>query len=149
MKMVRDLGWKECPKCNGTGRDSTGLVAPGEPNFCGRCGGSGRADFPVRRPGPDPVEGPEPLEAARSPIETLRADASFLRHYLQYSVVSVAVRDNMGNVVNTFAAVQIPDWAVRQRLDDIDAAIAAEAGRAVSPGQPELHDSISQPPPAS
>jgi hypothetical protein len=40
-------------------------------------------------------------------------------------IVSVQVKNEHGYVVNSFAAVQIPDWAVKQRLDDIDAAIQA------------------------
>jgi len=46
-----------------------------------------------------------------------------LRHYWEHFTVHVPVKDERGYVVNSFAAVQIPDWAVRQRLDDIDAAI--------------------------
>jgi hypothetical protein len=57
------------------------------------------------------------------PIDTLRSDAAFLRNYLANYVVYVPVKDERGHVVNGFAAVQIPDWAVRQRLEDIDAAI--------------------------
>ena len=71
----------------------------------------------------------EQLEAARHPLETLKSDAQFLRHYLEHYVVSVPVTDRNGNVVNRFAAVQIPDWAVKQRLDDIEASIEAEEGR--------------------
>lgn len=56
-------------------------------------------------------------------FETLRADAAFLRHYLEHYIVHVQVKDERGYVVNSFAAVQIPDWAVKQRLEDIDAAI--------------------------
>jgi hypothetical protein len=60
-------------------------------------------------------------------LETLKSDAAFLRHYLEYYTVHVATKDERGHVVNGFSAVQIPSSAVRQRLDDIDAAIAAAA----------------------
>jgi len=63
-------------------------------------------------------------ESESDPLNTLCADADFLRHYLANYVVSVQTKDERGYVVNSFAAVQIPDWAVKQRLDDIDAAIA-------------------------
>ena len=68
------------------------------------------------------------MEDARDVIETLRSDAAFLRHYLNYHVVGVQTKDERGYVINSFAAVQIPDWAVKQRLDDIDAAIAKAQG---------------------
>lgn len=64
-------------------------------------------------------------EAVRVLRETLRSDAAFLRHYLANYIVSVQTKDERGYVVNGFAAAQIPDWAIRQRLDDIDAALAA------------------------
>lgn len=57
--------------------------------------------------------------------ETLRSDALFLRHYLENYIVSVQTKDERGYVVNSFAALQIPDWAVKQRIDDIDFALAA------------------------
>jgi hypothetical protein len=58
-----------------------------------------------------------------SPLRTLRSDAAFLRHYLTHYTVSVSTRDERGYIMNSFTAIQIPDWAVKQRLDDIDAAI--------------------------
>ena len=75
------------------------------------------------------------IAAAPDQHETLRTDAAFLRHYLANYIVSVVTRDERGYPTNSFAAVQIPDWAVKQRLDDIDAAIA-KAG-AVENSQPE------------
>ena len=77
--------------------------------------------FPQRS---EPID----MEPARDPIETLRSDAAFLRHYLANYIVSVQTKDERGHVVNSFAAVQIPDWAVKQRLDDIDASIEKFAG---------------------
>ena len=68
------------------------------------------------------------IAAAPEQLETLRSDAAFLRHYLANYVVHVATKDERGHVVNGFAAVQIPDWAVKQRLDDIHAAIAKAEG---------------------
>lgn len=58
-------------------------------------------------------------------LQTLRSDAAFLRHYLENYTVSVQTKDERGYVVNGFMAAQIPTWAVRQRLEDIDHAIAA------------------------
>jgi hypothetical protein len=68
------------------------------------------------------------LEPARDPIETLRADAAFLRRYLESNVVTVYTCNKLGGITNSCAAVQIPDWAVKQRLDDIDASIARFGG---------------------
>jgi hypothetical protein len=72
----------------------------------------------------------QPMEPARDPIETLRADAAFLRHYLESSIATVHVRNARGGITNSYTAVQIPDWAVKQRLDDIDASIARFSGAA-------------------
>lgn len=97
-----------CERCGRPLEESEGLL-------CHRCDIEQRGDAK-----PAAVE----MEPARPALETLRSDAAFLRHYLGSNVVSVPVEDYQGRIVNRFEAVRIPVWAVRQRLDDIDAAIA-------------------------
>lgn len=43
--------------------------------------------------------------------------------------VHVATKDERGHIVNGFAAIQIPDWEVKQRLDEIAAALAGSEGK--------------------
>lgn len=71
----------------------------------------------------------QPMEPARDPIETLRAGAAFLRYYLANNTAHVSVHNARGGIVNSYTAVQIPDWAVKQRLDDIDASIERFGGK--------------------
>ena len=49
-----------------------------------------------------------------------REMAAWLRHYLEHYRVGVQTKDERGYVTNSFGAVQIPDWAVRQKLDLLD-----------------------------
>lgn len=55
-------------------------------------------------------------------VEALRADALFLRRFLEL-LHSVPVADERGHIVNSFAAALVPDWELKQRLEDIDAAL--------------------------
>lgn len=75
------------------------------------------------------AETPQPTdtEQAATPLETLSSIALFFRRHLERRI-SVPVTDEKGHTVNRYAAVQIPDWEMRQRLDDIDASIAAAKG---------------------
>lgn len=59
-------------------------------------------------------------------LETLRSDRLFLKRYLD-QLVHISTRDDKGNIVNGFAAAQIPDWTLRQRIDDIEAGLARAA----------------------
>lgn len=69
---------------------------------------------------------PEQMEPARPAVEGLRAMAAFLRLYMEHFTVHVQGVDRApgGHHPSGFAAVQIPDWAVKQRLADIDATLA-------------------------
>jgi len=59
--------------------------------------------------------------------EALHSDALFLRRFLE-KLTHHSVTGLHGQVVNGYAAAEIPEWEMRQRLDDIEAAIApAEA----------------------
>ncbi|HET9320023.1 MAG TPA: hypothetical protein VFO27_09610 [Bryobacteraceae bacterium] len=79
------------------------------------------------------------IDAEFAPVlETLRSDAGFLRRFLE-QLKHVPVKDERGYVVNSYAAALIPDWEMRQRLDDICAAL----GEPVS--EPEK---VTPPPPA-
>ena len=68
------------------------------------------------------------IAAAPDQNETLRAEAAFLRRHLE-RLIHVSVEGG-GQIVNGFAAAQIPDWEMRQRLDDIETVLAkVESGR--------------------
>lgn len=67
------------------------------------------------------------ISAAPDLYETLHSEALFLRRFLE-QLVHVPVKDERGYIVNGFAAEQIPDWEIRQRLDDIEAALAKARG---------------------
>ncbi len=86
------------------------VTVPGARRACSCCGGSGWVSS----------EGPNVLDA-------LRSDALFLRRFLD-QLVSVPVMNERGQIINRFAAAQIPDWAIRQQLEDIDSAIAEFRG---------------------
>jgi hypothetical protein len=66
------------------------------------------------------------IEAAPDLAEALRADSAFLRQYLLTKLVYTPDSDASGHP-HGYSVVQIPDWAVKQRLDDIDAALAKAA----------------------
>jgi hypothetical protein len=56
--------------------------------------------------------------------EALAGQLRFLERHLE-TLVHVPCKDECGHVVNGFAAAQIPDWAMRQQIDDLRAALAA------------------------
>lgn len=55
--------------------------------------------------------------------DTLHSELLFLRRFLE-KLISVPVTDERGHVVNRYAAAQIPDWELRQRLEEIESALA-------------------------
>lgn len=62
-------------------------------------------------------------ELAGEMFAELREVAAWLRFYLPQTV-HVPVVDERGYTVNSYAAVRIPDWAVKQRLAELDELIA-------------------------
>lgn len=59
--------------------------------------------------------------------EALSSTGHMLRRFLD-RLVSVPVTNERGQIVNRFAAAQIPDWEIRQQLEDIDAALVKARG---------------------
>lgn len=55
-------------------------------------------------------------------MRALGDNALFIECFLE-QLIHVPVKDERGHVVNGFAAAQIPDWRLRQKLDDIRAAL--------------------------
>lgn len=67
------------------------------------------------------------IAAAPDLLEGMRDKAAWLRHRLE-SQVHVSVKNDRGGIVNGFAAIQIPVWEVRQKLDELDEDIAKAEG---------------------
>ena len=69
-------------------------------------------------------------EEAATEIERLRealaSDALFLRRFLG-KVTHHDTYGAHGAIVNGYAAAEVPDWEMLQRLDDIEAALAGKA----------------------
>jgi hypothetical protein len=63
----------------------------------------------------------EPTETLREALEGLRG---WLSRHLE-RLVHVPVKDERGYIVNGFAAAQIPDWDIKQRLSEINELLAA------------------------
>ena len=57
-------------------------------------------------------------------VGALTSESLFLRRFLE-KLQHHSVTGNYGQVINGYAAAEIPEWEMRQRLDDIDAALAA------------------------
>lgn len=65
------------------------------------------------------------LERENAALRTALGDFRlWLIHKREECVVSVPVTDARGHVVNTFAAVRIPEWDVRQKIDNIEFALS-------------------------
>ncbi len=56
-------------------------------------------------------------------VEALASEAGFLRRFLE-KLTHHSVTGDQGQIVNGYAAAEIPEWEMRQRLDDIEAALA-------------------------
>jgi hypothetical protein len=70
------------------------------------------------------------IAAAPDMKEELQAQLRWLRTALE-RLVHVPTADGAGRIVNGFAAAQLPDWQIKQRIEALEAAIAkARAGDA-------------------
>lgn len=78
--------------------------------------------------GSDCKENARRCAAAPEMAEALRSEALFLRRFLE-KLTHHSVTGANGQIVNGYAAAEVPDWEMRQRLDDIEAAIAKAEGR--------------------
>lgn len=76
------------------------------------------------------------ISAAPELLEEMSDQIAWLKHYLS-QLVHVSTRDDHGQIVNGFAAAQIPDWAIKQKLESLEAAIRK--------AQPEKKESVSAP----
>jgi len=67
------------------------------------------------------------IAAAPTMAEELREQAAFIRRFLEHLVPKSSWV--AGYEVNSWAAAEIPDWELRQRLEGLEAAIAKTEGR--------------------
>ena len=67
------------------------------------------------------------IAAAPTMAEELREQAAFIRRFLVHLVPKSSWV--AGHEVNSWAAAEIPDWELRQRLEGLEAAIAKAEGR--------------------
>ena len=68
------------------------------------------------------------IAAAPELLESASDQIHWLRNYLT-QLVHVPTKDGNGHIVNGFAAAQIPDWAIRQKLHDLEAVCKKARGQ--------------------